>query len=564
MSVTPITVNGNMFFSGADRWSPKGIDYQPQDGVDPISDNNLATIQALLSADHGFSALGINCIRVCQVDPDSSHDQVMQALSDAGIYVLVGAVNGETGIPRDATTVPPRTVARVKAVADAFARYDNVLGLNISNELLDGSGDNDTLISIVRQVKVELQEYMAGKEYRAIPIGCALRDVPQYTFPASKAYACGSASQRMDFIGYNTYRWVVDNGSPPSAGTVNAYYLLYHQFKGFPVPVMITETGAGCSGGRDWSQVAYIFGQTDVSPTPPGPAPAPMSDAISGMFAFRYYNGPDEHGLVKPLGSTQPTPMVTGEFGGFDDLRAAYNNVTTFPGSPNGVSTTACSGSSSGGLAKDTTVTMTNSITNPVSGRNITFNYNMSATDGVWLKAVTIAALGRRVVGAPAQGQGQDRAPRGLAQGQGHPAGRSRRRLRLRLSGRRRRHGRSPGIARGRDRHRRHLDPRQDRGQGRGQGGRVRRQGGARPAGSASGFPSRTSRSARAARPRAPSEWAAKPAPTAACRGKTAWTSAAPWAACSASAAAWAPGSRSASPTPSPAGSAEPGAHPTR
>ncbi|MFS2005644.1 hypothetical protein ACEN9F_18615 [Duganella sp. CT11-25] len=157
MTSIPITVKQNIFKQGTQRWSPKGLCYQPQDGVDPLCDDNLATLTHLLdpATTYGLLNLGINCLRVYQVDPNKSHDKVMALLAKHGIYVLVGTVNADTAIPRNATSVPAATIARVKQVADAFAGYDNVLGFSVANELLDAP-DNG-LVEIAKQVKQQMQ-----------------------------------------------------------------------------------------------------------------------------------------------------------------------------------------------------------------------------------------------------------------------------------------------------------------------------------------------------------------------------------------------------------------------
>lgn len=410
-SLTPaITVSGNIFMCNGARWSPKGVCYQPTDNVDPLSDDNLATITALLNPDtqYGLLNLGINCIRVYQVDPTANHDKVMKLLSDNGIYVLVGAVNSTTAIPSTATSLPAATVTRVKAVADAFHHYDNVLGFSVSNELLDSNDQtNYGLVGIVKQLKQALQSHMKAHSYRAIPIGCCTRDDPSFTYPATEAYVCGTADQRMDFIGYNCYRWVVENGTTPPAGTLNAYYDLYNQFKDFPVPVMLTEIGAQCLNGRDWSQIPYIFGAQEVSSTPPNSASANMADAISGCFAFQYYQHTNNFGLVQPNLSLTPSPVTTPNgsmgAGGYTALQSAYNSVTSFTGSSNGAGEITCSSltgnpyansCSSGGLATAVTVTLTNEISNPT--RTITFNYSLQAqpSEGDWITAVTIEPNG--------------------------------------------------------------------------------------------------------------------------------------------------------------------------
>jgi hypothetical protein len=388
MTSIPITVKQNIFKQGTQRWSPKGLCYQPQDGVDPLCDDNLATLTHLLdpATTYGLLNLGINCLRVYQVDPNKSHDKVMALLAKHGIYVLVGTVNADTAIPRNATSVPAATIARVKQVADAFAGYDNVLGFSVANELLDAP-DNG-LVEIAKQVKQQMQTYMQSKQYRAIPIGICTRDDPVYTLAATLAYACGDADTRMDFVGYNCYRWVVPHGQQPTAGAINAYYELYDHFKSFPIPVMLTEIGAQCAGGRNWTQIPYIFGAKQVTSTTGKPA-ADMASAISGCFVFRYYEQGANFGLVQ-AGSPDPTPVDggIGGGGGYDALSAAYKDITEFGGQAANPDPLPCSPTS--GLPTALTVTLTNDMD---QGQELAFNYSTKAKPGAndWSLAAKIS-----------------------------------------------------------------------------------------------------------------------------------------------------------------------------
>jgi hypothetical protein len=395
MTSTAITVKQNIFMQGAQRWSPKGLCYQPQDGVDPLSDDNLATLTHLLdpATKYGLLNLGINCLRVYQVDPTKPHDKVMALLAQHGIYVLVGTVNGDTAIPRNATSVPAATIARVKQVADAFAGYDNVLGFSVANELLDAP-DNG-LVAIAKQVKQQMQAYMQAKNYRAIPIGICTRDDPAYTLAATLVYACGDADTRMDFIGYNCYRWVVPHGQQPTAGAINAYYELYDHFKSFPIPVMLTEIGAQCEGGRDWTQIPYIFGAKQVTSLTGKPA-ADMASAVSGCFVFRYYEKGANFGLVN-AGNPDPTPVDGGNGGGgggYDALSAAYKGITEFRGQAANPDPLPCA--PTGGLQKAVTVTLTNNMD---KGQELAFNYSTTANPGEndWSLAAKIAGGGAPV-----------------------------------------------------------------------------------------------------------------------------------------------------------------------
>jgi hypothetical protein len=378
-----ISINGNMFFAGSARWSPKGIAYQPQDGVDPLSDDNLATIQSLLAPEGNFTKLQINALRVYQVEPTRPHNQVMDLLAARGIYVLVGCVNKDTAIPRNATGVPSRTVERVKQVVDAFADYPNVLGFNISNELLDSADSSQyPLPGIVKQVAARAREYLSKQGKRAIPIGAATRDDPTFTIAAAKAYACGA--DKLDYLAYNSYRWAGGD----LTGRMIAYQTLYDQFgEDYPIPAFLGEYGAVVEGKRDFSQVPYLFGQKLLTANG---RDLDLSATFSGGFAFRYHQRNNEDfGLVDDEGQPRPDH-------GFQDLAANYGAITSFQGTPRHTSydCSKLSGNpyaggapQKGGLPSPITINVTNEFVNPQ--REIAVTYQLAGS-AEWQTVVTL------------------------------------------------------------------------------------------------------------------------------------------------------------------------------
>lgn len=379
--MTAITIQGNMFFLGTERWSPKGLAYQPVDGADPLSDEHFATLEALVGPSGNFTRLNINALRVYQVDPNANHDRVMALLAQRGIYVLVGAVTTDTAIPRNASSLPPRTVARVKAVADAFARYDNVLGFNLANELLDSAAPSEyPLPGLVKQLASILRAHLRSQGARAIPLGAATRDTPAFTGLEVKAYACGD--DRLDYVAYNNYRWADGD----LTGRMDAYQQLYALFgDDFPIPAIFGEYGAmPRHRPRDWSQVPYLFGQKRLTANG---ANIDMSSTFSGGFAFRYQM--DNEGLNLVDGSGQPIPGR-----GFDELAAAYRAITSFPGTPRHAPCD-CSGDNpyaggnkpSGGLPRAITLRITNEFSPP---RDILVNYQLVGSQG-WEQAAALS-----------------------------------------------------------------------------------------------------------------------------------------------------------------------------
>lgn len=333
MSTIPITIQKNFFYQGITHWSPKGTCYQPVDGVDPISDNNLAIIQKLLDKSNPVSwvNLGINAIRVYQVDPKANHDSVMAALSAAGIYVLVGAVNTEFNVSSTSADYH----ARLHTVADAFAAYDNVMGFSISNEAInpkEGKTPGYDIPNKVRTAAKDLRNYMSTRSYRKIPVGMALRDAPPWTIQAAMAYICGDAPDRVDFLGYNLERW----GEGSEAGKVGAYYNFVKNFvTANPVPIVLTEYGVSTKtlNPRQYGQVPYLFGYRDLVPQS-GPGQLNMADYVSGGFSFRYLERSFDPGwgIVQMNGSTWDGTGAKIPNAGFDNLAAAYAAITDFKG----------------------------------------------------------------------------------------------------------------------------------------------------------------------------------------------------------------------------------------
>lgn len=390
-TITPITISNNLFMCGTEQWAPKGVCYQPTDFVDPISDTeNLTTIQNLLktSTTFGFTNLHINAIRVYQVDPSSHHKSVMDALAAKGIYVLVGAVN-------NVTTVFSSTAEyykRLEQIADEFCQYKNVLGFSLGNESIGSSGHTPgyDIPAKIRAGAKHLKAYMKSKSYRTVPLTVALRDDPQYTIPAAKAYMCGDASERVDFLGYNCERWA--GGS--TAAKVGAYYDLAKAFDGAnPVPITFTEMGSNPVdiSPRNWAQIPYLFGTKDVTPQS-GSGSLNMADIVSGGFAFRYYERPSGWGMLKSNGDEIP------DHGG-SSLQAEYLNITSFSSTGNTMGTAPCSTSnpyvaqttpSSGGIPADLPAKFTFNV---ADSRSIVLNYSKDDSGNHWIVLVS-GALG--------------------------------------------------------------------------------------------------------------------------------------------------------------------------
>jgi hypothetical protein len=230
---------------------------------------------------------------------------------------------------------------RVTQVADAFAKYENVFAFSVGNEVVfpgviyDGvknilkicdsekkciqktveleKKDAVVLKSLIRDVK----KYLHAKHMRPIPIGLAMQDGPQKSVQPSGLigtdviaayYACGDQSNRLDYLGINTYRYL-------SGGSMGSYDILAEEVKALPVPVLLTESGAidfSHPVQRDW----LIVSQNYTSPL--------LYNQISGQIAFQFFNKQENLGLYD-----EGTLLET-EFGGAQNLSKQNKMVSDF------------------------------------------------------------------------------------------------------------------------------------------------------------------------------------------------------------------------------------------
>jgi len=128
-SLPAVSVKGNAFFAGNDRFYIRGVDYQPGGSslvVDPIADEKTCKRDIA-----EFKKLGVNTIRVYSVDNTAQHDNCMSALDAAGIYLVLDVNTPKYSINRLEPAISYNDVylQSVFATIDAFAKYSNVFSV---------------------------------------------------------------------------------------------------------------------------------------------------------------------------------------------------------------------------------------------------------------------------------------------------------------------------------------------------------------------------------------------------------------------------------------------------
>ncbi|KAJ7482936.1 1,3-beta-glucanosyltransferase [Mycena galericulata] len=310
------TADGNRFYI-------KGIAYQTQGIVIPGPDNplnqpstfvdNLADAAGCTRDLPNLQKLGANAIRAYSVDSTLNHDSCMNALSGAGIYVIVDLtlpLNGsiDTTQPAWDTNLLDQYIKTI----NVFNKYDNVLAYNVGNEVLTANATNAApfLKAAARDVKAYLASISSSAlvGYADIDGASTFRDaVADYL--SCDPSGSNSGSTAIDIFGLNNYEWC-GNASTTTYDSLNT------EFENYNVVAYFSEFGSEtCDPGtRVWTEVATLFA-------------SPMTNVWSGGLAFSYFAAESQgqnFGMVT-LSSDNTTATTNADFA---NLVAQYSAVS--------------------------------------------------------------------------------------------------------------------------------------------------------------------------------------------------------------------------------------------
>lgn len=169
-SVTPITVSGNAFFKGHERFYIRGVDYQPGGSsklADPIADADGCKRDL-----KKFKDLGLNTIRVYSVDNSKDHDECMKVLAEAGIYLVLDVNTPKYALNRAEPKKSYNDVylQYVFATVEKFAKYDNTLAFFSGNEVIN-DGPSSAAAPYVKAVTRDIRSYLRARNLRHVPVG---------------------------------------------------------------------------------------------------------------------------------------------------------------------------------------------------------------------------------------------------------------------------------------------------------------------------------------------------------------------------------------------------------
>ncbi|KAG0301394.1 1,3-beta-glucanosyltransferase gas1 [Dissophora globulifera] len=303
-ALSPITIKGTKLFDSVSKnqFFIKGVAYQPRTAgaIDPLSNANDCTRDFALMKD-----LGINTIRVYQVDSTLNHDDCMTALENAGMYLMLDLASPQYSIVRNNPEYDVSIWNSVRNTIDAFKGYSNTLGFFVGNEV---TNDKNTTIAsaFVKALLRDTKQYISISAPRKIPVGYANNDDPDTRVQIQNYFNCGAEEDaRVDFFGINLYEWCGVGTTYQTSG----YADRTKDIASYSVPVFLSEFGCNLVSPRTFPEVQSIYGPD-------------MTGAWSGGIVYEWSQEENSFGLVKINADNTATLLPD-----YNNLKAALSIV---------------------------------------------------------------------------------------------------------------------------------------------------------------------------------------------------------------------------------------------
>ncbi|KAF9384836.1 1,3-beta-glucanosyltransferase gas1 [Podila verticillata] len=281
-ALSPITIKGTKFFDSVtkNQFYIKGAAYQPRTlsvgFTDPLSKPNDCKRDFALMKD-----LGLNTVRVYQVDPTLNHDECMKTMQDEGIYLILDLTAPKYSIVRTNPEYDTNIWNNVRSTIDAFKQYPNTLGFFIGNEV---TNDKNTTVAsaYVKALLRDTKNYISSASSRKIPVGYANNDDPNIRLQIQAYFNCGKDEERIDFFGINLYEWCGTKHTYQTSG----YAERTKDIATYSIPVFLSEFGCNLVTPRTFPEVKSIFGPD-------------MANTWSGGIVYEWSQEDNNYGLVQ-------------------------------------------------------------------------------------------------------------------------------------------------------------------------------------------------------------------------------------------------------------------------
>lgn len=256
--------------------------FDPGSGKDPLSDSGICLRDAIL-----MQRLGINTVRVYNLDPAIDHTQCMSIFNAAGIYMVLDV---NSPLPNESINrVSPWEsyngdyMKRVFQIIEAFKSFNNTLGFFSANEVINEDSD-PSVPSYIRAVTRDIKDYITSHSSRYIPVGYSAADVRPLLADTFNYLSCdlsNETSSRIDFFGLNSYSWCGSQATYETSG----YDVLVDMFSNTSMPIFFSEFGCNAIKPRTFTEIGAIYS-------------LPMAGIFSGGMVYEYSEEANEYGLV--------------------------------------------------------------------------------------------------------------------------------------------------------------------------------------------------------------------------------------------------------------------------
>lgn len=223
-----------------------------------------------------------NTIRVYAIDPTKDHKSCMNALADAGIYVIADLSEPGKSIIRDDPSWTTDLFKRYASVVDELMKYDNTLGFFAGNEV-SNQPNNTQASAFVKAAVRDTKAYIKTKGYRSIGVGYATNDDADIRANLAAYFDCGNKEDAIDFWGYNIYSWCGDSSFKESGFDVRT-----KEFEKYNVPVFFAEYGCNTPRPRLFTEVGALYGSQ-------------MTGVWSGGIVYMYFEEENKFGKLHDL-----------------------------------------------------------------------------------------------------------------------------------------------------------------------------------------------------------------------------------------------------------------------
>lgn len=289
----PIEIHGNKFFNSSDgnQFFIKGVAYQriQKEGIEYKSTSTPGYIDSLANPDlclrdlEYLKELGVNTVRVYQVDPTQNHDVCMNAFANYGIYVLADLGHSEMSINRQFPAWDVDLYDRFTGVVDALQLYPNLLGFYIGNEVVTSKYESNAA-PFARAAVRDIKRYIGSQGYRKIPVGYASNDDSATRQSLANFFVCDSFDEGdsvADFYSINMFEWC-----GYSSYATSGYKERTAEFSSMPVPVFFSEFGCNTVSPRPFTEMEALYGSE-------------MLKVWSGGVVFEFFQNKNRYGLVE-------------------------------------------------------------------------------------------------------------------------------------------------------------------------------------------------------------------------------------------------------------------------